>query len=96
MVSNPTGMFNLSLADKMFRTKNYTTMSYQQYQNLMACEDTETREWHEHAAVGPVVLVVQVRSKASGLLKVEVSISTSDTNLQVPVTPLKQSVFSGD
>jgi hypothetical protein len=58
MVSNPTGMFNLSLADKMFRTKNYTTMSYQQYQNLMACEDTETRTWHEHASIEPVVLVV--------------------------------------
>ncbi len=60
---------------------------------MTANEDTETREWKEFASVGPVVLVVQVRSKVSGLLKVEVSVSTSDNNVRVPVTPMTQNVF---
>ena len=63
---------------------------------MVANEDTETREWNEFATVGSVVLVIQVRSKVSGLLKVEVSVSTSDTNVKLPITPLTQNVFSGD
>lgn len=31
MYSNPTGMFNLSMTDKNFRTKNWKYMSYQQF-----------------------------------------------------------------
>jgi hypothetical protein len=31
MYSNPTKLFNLSLADKLMRTKNFTVMSYQQF-----------------------------------------------------------------
>ena len=63
-------------------------MSYQQYQNLIASEDTETRPWKENVCVGAVAIVVQVSSKVSGLLKVEVSLSTSDRNVAVPVTTM--------
>jgi len=31
MYSNPTGLFNLSLPEKLMRTKNYTFISYQQF-----------------------------------------------------------------
>lgn len=31
MFSNPTGIFNLSIPDKAFRTQNYTVMNYEQF-----------------------------------------------------------------
>lgn len=35
MFSNPTGIFNLSIPDKAFRTPNYTVMSYEQFKNMV-------------------------------------------------------------
>lgn len=34
MYSNPTGLFNTSLPEKMMRTKNYTFVSYKQFKEL--------------------------------------------------------------
>lgn len=34
MYSNPTGLFNLSLPDKLMRTKNYTFVSYNQFRDF--------------------------------------------------------------
>jgi hypothetical protein len=46
MYSNPTGMFNLSLSEKLMRTKNYTFMSYSQYRSAQgAMPVTEERDW---------------------------------------------------
>ena len=44
MYSNPTGLFNLSLPEKLMRTKNYTFISYQQFKEFTqktAATDTE-------------------------------------------------------
>jgi len=34
MYGNPTGVFNLSLPERLMRTKNYTFISYAQYKEL--------------------------------------------------------------
>jgi hypothetical protein len=36
MPSNPTGLFNLSLPDKLLRTKNYTFVDYEKYKEMLA------------------------------------------------------------
>jgi hypothetical protein len=53
MYSNPTGLFNLSLPDKLMRTKNYTFVSYKQVKDFQNNKDSEkpdasvdsTRDW---------------------------------------------------
>lgn len=46
--SNPTGMFNLSLPDKLYRMPNYTHISYKQYKQMMA----ENKHQEEQRAAG--------------------------------------------
>jgi len=64
--SNPNGNFNLSLPDKLMRTKNYTNISYAQYKLLLAKnaglqpQPYETRDWaHDHIE-GAVILKLLV------------------------------------
>lgn len=40
MYSNPTKYFNLSLPDKLMRTKNYTYMSYANFKSYRAALET--------------------------------------------------------
>jgi len=42
MYSNPTGLFNTSLPDKMMRTKNYTFVSYKQFRDQQARNNTNS------------------------------------------------------
>lgn len=35
MFSNPTGLFNLSIPDKAFRTPSYQAMTYEQFKTLV-------------------------------------------------------------
>lgn len=50
MYGNPTGVFNLSLPEKLMRTKNYTYISYAQFkeyqqQNMENAPPLASREW---------------------------------------------------
>ena len=50
MYGNPTGVFNLSMAEKLMRTKNYTFISYAQFKEYQSkkVENSPplvTREW---------------------------------------------------
>lgn len=90
MYSNPTKYFNLSLPDKLMRTKNYTYMSYANFKSYRAALETgkaivqgteaveqplEVRSWEEFHQKGNVVLQVLAQSKVKGgSLKVEVSL----------------------
>lgn len=110
MYSNPTGFFNTSLPDKMMRTKNYTFVSYKQFKDLAAkannnLEDQQqdapedfTRDWATNHSQGPVLVLLQVKSKVNHIMKVEVqlSIEGENPNIVVPKTSLKQNVFSND
>lgn len=49
--SNPTGIFNLSLPDKMMRTKTYTNISYQAYKNYQL--KTQREEEQRQSGVEP-------------------------------------------
>lgn len=40
MYSNPTKFFNLSMPEKMMRTKNYTYMSYQNFKSYRSALET--------------------------------------------------------
>jgi len=44
MFSNPTGLFNLSLPDKLMRTKNYQFLSYSQFKSMQANNSEERAE----------------------------------------------------
>ena len=102
--SNPNGNFNLSLPDKLMRTKNYTNISYVQYKLLLAKnaglqpQPYETRDWaHDHIE-GAVILKLLVQSKISSSLKVSVVVSNENDqpNVFLPETPFKETIFSGD
>jgi hypothetical protein len=49
MYSNPTGLFNLSIPDKAFRTQNYSVMSYEQYKNYQWKQKQQQLEQTEGA-----------------------------------------------
>lgn len=103
MYSNPTGIFNLSLPEKLNRCKNYTHVSYQQFKDFHAKsaniepQQAETRNWIEHHSQGAVLLQVLVTSKQSSSLKVKVTIRNGETNnVYLPVTQIKDTVFGND
>ena len=112
MYSNPTGLFNTSLPDKMMRTKNYTFVSYKQFRDLQAKNNTNnneedqqqdapedfTREWSTNHSQGPVLALLQVKSKVNSIMKVEVQVSITgeNPNIVIPKTSFKQNVFSND
>mgnify|MGYP006950278658 CR=1 FL=1 len=70
MYSNPTKFFNLSLSEKLLRTKNFTYMSYKQFSQYKASAQTaekvaegeenevhcEVRDWSACHKVAPVLL----------------------------------------
>lgn len=112
MYSNPTGLFNTSLPDKMMRTKNYTFVSYKQFRDLQAKNNSNNneedqqqdapedfrREWSTNHSQGPVLALLQVKSKVNSIMKVEVQVSIKgdNPNIVTPKTSFKQNVFSND
>jgi hypothetical protein len=44
MPSNPTGLFNLSLPEKLLRTKNYTFVSYEKYKEMLKANQSQNEE----------------------------------------------------
>ena len=94
------------------RTKNYTFVSYKQFRDLQAKNNSNnneedqqqdapedfTREWSTNHSKGPVLALLQVKSKVNSIMKVEVQVSiTGDNpNIVIPKTSFKQNVFSND
>ncbi len=103
MYSNPTGLFNLSLSEKLMRTKNYTFTSYFQYKESTSSETQtdderkfEIREWSQYHQEGPVILQLLISSKSNASLKVqiELGITGDQPNVYLPHTPIKDILFS--
>lgn len=103
--SNPTGLFNLSLSEKLMRTKNYTFTSYTQFKEAQRKESQsedelslEVRDWTQYHREGPVILQLLITSKVGSQIKVEidVGITGSTPNVSLPHTTIKDTVFGHD
>jgi hypothetical protein len=54
MPSNPTGLFNLSLPEKLLRTKNYTFVDYEKYKEMLASVTQNQSETEESKTLDAV------------------------------------------
>lgn len=110
MYSNPQGVFNLSAPEKMWRTPQYSNISYnswklqelrkEQPQNTeVSTEEIVSKNWKADRLVAPTILKVMIKSKASKMIRVGVKLSVADNekkNVVFPITEMKENMFSQD
>lgn len=109
MYSNPQGLFNLTLPDKMWRDpKTYRQLGYTSWKiaNLSdeerasgAVDSIRTKEWDAQRLEAPVVLRVMVKSKATKMCRVAINLSVADDenkNVRFPISEIKENLFSND
>lgn len=112
MYSNPNGMFNLSIPEKMWRNpSNYQQMSYQSWKiaQLKAAaqegngeafdEEILTKQWLQEKRRAPTILKVMTKSKAAKMVRVGIKLTVADNaskNVNFPLTEIKENLFSND
>ena len=112
MYSNPNGMFNLSVPEKMWRNpSNYQQMSYQSWKiaQLKAAaqegneeaftEDILVKQWQQDKQRAPTILKVMTKSKAAKMVRVGIKLTVADNaskNVNFPLTEIKENLFSND
>lgn len=111
MYSNPQGMFNLSVPDKMWRTPQYTQISYPTYKSAelkqkaeetgaeISVDDVVFRSWQQDKSQASTILKVMAKSKAPRMIRVGIKLSVADNgnkNVNFPLTELKVDLFSND
>mmetsp|Transcript_389 Transcript_389/g.526 ORF Transcript_389/g.526 Transcript_389/m.526 type:complete len:219 (-) Transcript_389:276-932(-) len=109
MYSNPQGLFNLSLPDKMWRDpKTYRQLGYTSWK-IATMSDEEradgaadricVKEWETSKLEAPVVLRVMFKSKATKMCRVGITLSVADNaskNVSFPLSEIKENLFSND
>lgn len=109
MYSNPQGLFNMSLPDKMWRDpKSYRQLGYTSWkiQNLTdeeraqgGADQIRTKVWDIQRLEAPVLLRVMVKSKATRMCRVGIKLTVADNerkNVRFPIGEMKENLFSND
>ena len=111
MYSNPDGMFNLSIPEKMYRnTSNYQNISYQSWKigqlkakaaegEAVNADEIVFKNWLSDRAIGSTLLKVMIKNKASRMMRISLKLSVADDeakNVVFPISDLKENLFSND
>jgi len=112
MFSNPTGLFNLSLPDKLMRTKNYQFLSYSQFKSMQANNSEERaeeaagednqnliqiRNWEDAKREAACIIRIELNNKTASILKVKVILKAKGkTNIVLPTTPFECLLYKND
>lgn len=110
MFSNPQGLYNLSVADKMCRNPQYTSTGYKSWKieqlkqaavegYTPSMDEIVTKDWLADKSAGFSILKCMIKSKSPKMIRVSIKFSVADNenkNVVFPMTELKESLFSND
>lgn len=109
MYSNPMGLFNLSLPDKLWRDpKTYRQQGFTAWKILNmtdeerangAADQIKTKDWDVSRLEGAVILRVVAKSKATKMTRVGIRLTVADDadkNVNFPISEIKENIFSSD